>query len=228
MRKNSLLIPVCMLGLLTLCGSALAQTEITIDTGGVALDRFFGSLKSLQANFTQTVRDSREQVIENSSGTLAIKKPGKFRWDYKKPNAQIIVSDGIRIWLYDPELEQVTIRRADQSLNGTPAILLSGSGKDVTDWRNSFEVEHVEQRNGMTVINLAPKRADTDFKLMQLALRNDQLTAMSLTDKLGQITLLQFTQFKRNASLADAQFHFMPPKGVDVIDNSGTTTAKGK
>jgi outer membrane lipoprotein carrier protein len=201
--------------------TAYAQTETTIDSGYATLDSFFNNLKSLQASFAQTVRDSRDKVIENSSGTLAIKKPGKFRWDYLKPNAQTIISDGARIWLYDPELQQVTIRRADLSLIGTPAMLLSGEGPGQIGWRDSFEIEHVEQRDGMWVINLAPKRTDTDFKLMQMALRKNLLVAMSLTDKLGQITLLQFTQFKRNAALSDAQFKFTAPKGVDVIDNTG-------
>jgi outer membrane lipoprotein carrier protein len=213
------LIVVCALSLLVL-GRINAQ-EITIDSGYDTLDGFFNGLQTLQSDFAQSVQDSRGQVTDKSTGKLLIKKPGKFRWDYAKPNAQTIVSDGQRIWLYDPDLEQVTIRNADLSLEGTPAMLLSGDGK----LRDSFEIEHVESRDDMTVINLAPKRNDTDFKLLQVALRKDQLVAMSLTDKLGQTTLLQFQQFKRNANVADSQFKFTPPAGVDVIDN---TTAKGK
>ncbi len=212
----------CTVPWLLLAGNAHAQTEATVDSGYQALDRFFSGLQSLQADFAQSVQDSRGQATDKSTGKLAIKKPGKFRWDYAKPNAQTIVSDGERIWLYDPELEQVTIRRADLSLNGTPAMLLSGQG----NLRDSFEIEHVEQRDGMTVINLVPKRNDTDFKLLQVALRKDQLVAMSLTDKLGQTTLLQFQQLKRNVAVAESQFKFSIPKGVDVVDNTGA--AKGK
>ncbi len=219
---------VLKLCLMLFCVSVVhAQQVSSIDSGYARLDQFFKGMNTLQADFTQTVRDSREQIIDRSSGKLLIRKPGKFRWDYQKPNAQTIVSDGARIWLYDPELEQVTIRRADLSLSGTPAMLLSGEG----NLRDSFEVENVEQREGLTIINLAPRRTDTDFKRVQLALRKDQLTAMSLTDKLGQTTLLQFKQFKRNASIADTQFKFTPPKGVDVIDNTGDNTGgnvKGK
>lgn len=219
MQKNvrSMLVA---LSLLTL-SAAHAQTEVTTDSGYDTLDRFFNGLQTLQADFAQSVQDSRGQITDKSTGKLLIRKPGKFRWDYAKPNAQTIVSDGQRIWLYDPELEQVTIRRADLTLNGTPAMLLSGDGR----LRDSFEIEHVENRDGMMVINLAPKRADTDFKLVQIALRKDELVAMSLTDKLGQTTLLQFQQFKRNAMVADSQFKFVPPNGVDVIDSTG---AKGK
>lgn len=203
--------------------STQAQEVSNTEQGYAALERFLQGLQSLQADFTQTVQDSQDHVVEKSSGTLAIKRPGKFRWDYAKPNAQVIVSDGTRIWLYDAELEQLTIRNVDKTLSGTPAMLLSGNqaaGQDVL--RTQFEVNHVEQRDGMTVVNLAPKNGDTDFKLVQLALKGDQLVAMSLTDKLAQTTLLQFSKFKRNASLSDATFKFTAPKGVDVIDNTHT------
>jgi outer membrane lipoprotein carrier protein len=207
--------------------AAHAQTETTIDNGYQTLDSFFKNLQTLQADFVQSVQDSRGQVTDKSSGKLAIQKPGKFRWDYAKPNEQTIVCDGTRISLYDPDLQQVTIRRADLSLQGTPAMLLSGEGPGQSNyWRDSFEIEHVEQRDGMLVINLSPKRNDTDFKLVQMALRKDALVAMSLTDKLGQTTLLEFKQFKRNTSLSDSLFKFVPPKGVDVIDNSGGTPGK--
>ena len=206
---------------------AHADSAANITAGYETLDHFLNGLQSLQAGFVQTVQDSHEQAIEKSSGTLTIKRPGKFRWDYAKPNAQVIVSDGTRIWLYDPELEQVTIRSVDKAINGTPAMLLSGTGASGdTTLRSNFVVEHVEQRNGMTVINLSPKRSDTDFKLVQLALRTNTLVAMSLTDKLGQTTLLEFTQFRRNVALLDTQFEFTPPAGVDVIDNSHVAIAK--
>lgn len=223
MLKLTRLLPLLTLGLLAL-GTAHAQSETTIDSGYAVLDRFFNSLQTLQADFVQSVQDSRGQVTDKSSGKLAIKKPGKFRWDYAKPNEQTIVSDGARIWLYDPDLEQVTIRRADLSLQGTPAMLLSGEG----NLRDSFEVEHVEQHDGMMVINLTPKRSDTDFKLVQMALRKDQLVAMSLTDKLGQKTLLEFQQFKRNTTLSESLFRFVAPKGVDVVDNTGGASASSK
>jgi len=201
---------------LLLAVSAHASDVVSIDTGATLVDRFMNGLVTMQASFTQTIRDGRDQVVEQSGGTLAIKKPGKFHWEYQKPNAQTIVSDGVKLWLYDPELEQVTIRRADMSVNGTPAALLAGQA----NWRDSFEVTHVEQHDGMTVINLDPKQNDSDFRKLQLALKGDQLVAMSLSDKLGQSTLLDFRQFKRNARLDETQFHFVVPKGADVIDNT--------
>lgn len=204
------------LGLSLLFIAGISHAQVTVEDGYAALDRAMKGLQTLQSEFTQTVQDSRGQTVEQSKGTLAIKKPGKFRWDYAKPHEQHIISDGKRIWLYDPELEQVTVRRAELSLNGTPAMLLSGEG----DVRQSFEVEHVEQRAGMVIVNLSPKRADTDFKLVQLGIRGDQLAAMSLTDKLGQNTLLEFRNYRRNPALKDAQFTFTSPPNVDVIDNT--------
>lgn len=199
--------------LLLLAASAFAQDVAGIDQGYAKLERFTQGLKSLQADFTQTVQDNRGQIVETSSGALVIQRPDKFRWDYRKPHEQVIVSDGERLWLYDPELEQVTVRRLEQSLVGTPAGLLAGS----EDLRKSFEVERVEELRGWTFIDLAPKRADTDFKKVRLGLRDGELGSMALTDKLGQTTALEFSAFKRNPALPAARFRFTPPSGVDVI-----------
>ncbi len=208
------LIGLCLLFCLDF---AMAQTETTIEGGYAKLDRLLNSLNTIQADFTQVVQDNRDQEIERSSGQLQIKRPGKFRWEYKKPNLQTLVSDGQRLWIYDAELEQVTINRIDASFMGSPAMLLSGQD----GLRANFEIEHVEQRADLFVINLAPKMAaSSDFKLIQVSIRGEQLVGMSLTDKLGQITSLQFTQFKRNPKLADSQFVFAPPKDVDLVDNT--------
>ncbi|MES1189614.1 MAG: outer membrane lipoprotein chaperone LolA [Steroidobacter sp.] len=212
----------------SMCGAAHADELATTEQGYAALDRFLNGLQSLQSDFVQTVQDNRDQVIEKSTGKLAIRRPGKFRWDYDKPNAQTIVCDGKRIWVYDPELQQVTIRSVDGTISGTPATLLSGNGMAGSDLKKNFNVVHAEHHEDMLVINLSPKRDDSDFKLVQLALHGDVLVAMSLTDKLDQRTLVEFRQFKRNASLPDSEFAFTPPKDVDVIDNSQATTSKEK
>lgn len=198
-------------------GHALAQEIASTDAGYQKLNVFMQGLKSMEADFVQTLQDSRGQVLEKSSGTLVIKRPNQFRWDYLKPHPQIIVSDGQRLWLYDQDLEQVTVRRLEQSLAGTPASLLSGS----EDLRSSFEVERVEELRGWSWISLSPKRTDTDFKSVRLGLRKDQLGYMELTDKLGQTTLLEFSKFKRNPALSETRFKFTPPAGVDVIGNQG-------
>lgn len=212
-----------LIALLSSC-IAHAHTPVSNDEGYASLEKFLNGLQSLQSDFTQTVQDSHDQVVEKSTGTLAIKRPGKFRWDYAKPHEQTIVCDSKRIWLYDPELEQVTIRNVDQTISGTPAMLLSGEGAN-NNLKTSFNIENAQRHEDMLIINLSPKRNDADFKLVQLALRGVDLVAMSLTDKLGQTTLVEFKQFKRNAVLSDANFAFVAPKGVDVIDNSSAVPA---
>jgi len=208
-----------------MCSVTHAHTPVSNDEGYAALDKFLNGLQSLQSDFTQTVQDSRDQVTEKTTGSLAIKRPGKFRWDYAKPHEQTIVCDGKRIWLFDPELEQVTIRNVDQTITGTPAMLLSGEGAS-NNLKANFNIDNAQRHEDMLIINLSPKRADADFKLVQLALKNSDLAAMSLTDKLGQTTLVEFKQFHRNVAIPDTQFTFIPPKGADVIDNTQTTNKK--
>ena len=216
MRKTRFIVAVVSL-CLSFTNSLKAQAVITTDSGYSQLDRFLNSLETIQAGFSQVVKDARDQELERSEGNLLIKRPGKFRWEYTKPNEQTLVSDGQRLWIYDAELQQVTINRADTSLAGTPAILLSG--KD--ELRANFEIEHVEQRAQSTVINLVPKSvSSSDFKLIQVVLRGEQLISMSLTDKLGQTSSLQFTRFKRNLTVPESRFVFTPPKGVDLVDNT--------
>ena len=221
MLKKFLISPLLIM---LMCGVSQAHTSVSKEEGYAALDKFLNGLQSLQSDFTQTVQDSREQVIEKSTGTLAIKRPGKFRWDYAKPHEQTIVCDGTKIWLYDPELEQVTIRAVDQTISGTPAMLLSSESAN-NNLKTSFNIENAQRNEDMLIINLSPKRQDADFKLVQLALKGSDLVAMSLTDKLGQTTLVEFKQFRRNAALADSQFTFTAPKGADVIDNTQTAPA---
>jgi len=177
------------------------------------LDEFLQDLVSLEADFHQILLDRTGQVIEESSGQLAIARPNRFRWDYRQPAGQLVIADGERLWLYDAELEQATVRPLDETLAGTPAMLLSGEG----DLRESFQVEGMEQRGTLSWILLKPLRADTDFQAVRLALEGQTLVAMELDDKLGQTTVLELSAFRRNPELDGALFHFEPPAGADVI-----------
>jgi outer membrane lipoprotein carrier protein len=181
--------------------------------GYARLDEFMRGLQGFEAEFTQVVRDAQGRTVEESGGTLALSRPNRFRWDYREPHAQVIVADGERLWLYDPDLEQVTVRRLDQSLSGTPAMLLSGEG----DIRENFKVQQSEQKNGTEWITLLPKRADAEFKRVRLGLRDRNLIAMELADKLGQVTSVDFAHVQRNPSFRADRFVFTPPPGVDVI-----------
>ncbi len=197
--------------------AAEPQPILGVETGYQRVDRFMQGLTGLESTFKQVLRDSRGQIAEQSSGTLKVSRPDRFRWDYALPHAQVIVSDGTRLWLYDPDLEQVTVRVLDQSLAGTPAMLLSGGGK----LRDAFTVERVEQGGeGTFWVQLVPKRGDTDFRRVRLGFRGDALRFMELEDKLNQTTVLEFVGLKRNPSLDASQFAFKPPAGADVIGDA--------
>jgi outer membrane lipoprotein carrier protein len=195
--------------------AAVAQPAIeSAEAGYQRLDRFMKDLKGLAASFRQVLRDSRGQIAEQSSGKLLILRPDRFRWDYELPHAQTVVSDGSRLWLYDPDLEQVTVRPLDNTLAGTPAMLLSGGG----ELRSAFDVERVERGSeGIFWVQLVPKRADTDFRRVRLGFSGDTLRFMELDDKLNQTTVLEFIGLKRNPSINAEQFTFTPPAGADVI-----------
>jgi outer membrane lipoprotein carrier protein len=188
---------------------------VTFAADSVArVDAYLGSLKTLSAAFVQTVQDKQGQVTERATGTLLISRPNRFRWDYKQPYVQTIVADGKKLWLYDPDLDQVTVRTLEQGLGATPAMLLSGSGK-VGD---AFTAGPVEQQKSLTWSRLLPKQKGSDFERVSLGFdARNELAAMELVDKLGQTTTIEFAQVKRGAALDDSLFRFVPPKGADVI-----------
>ena len=190
-----------------------------IAAGYERLDAFTQGLQTLQADFHQTLRDGRGRTVEESEGTLSLARPGRFRWDYRKPHIVQVVSDGTRLWQYDQDLQQVTVRKVDATLADTPAMLLSGRGS----LRDSFVVKRTESSGSLFWVVLQPKRADTDFREVRLGFEAASLNspgnlkAMELADKLGQTTNLDFEQLKRNPRLDDGRFGFQVPPGVDVI-----------
>jgi outer membrane lipoprotein carrier protein len=183
-------------------------------------EQFLEGLEGLQAQFTQKLTDSSGQVTDESRGTLAIKRPNRFRWDYRDPYEQVIVSDGTRVWMYDSDLDQVTVRKLDTALSSTPAMLLSGKGA-LTD---NFNITDTSERDGVLWIRMEPKRNDTDFKAVRLGFSGNkaqELRFMELADKLGQTTLLEFSKFERNPTLDASRFVFEVPAGADVIGDAG-------
>jgi outer membrane lipoprotein carrier protein len=188
--------------------------------GAQRAEQFLEGLQGLRADFKQKLIDRTGQVTDESSGTLAIKRPNRFRWDYREPHEQVIVSDATRVWVYDSDLEQVTVRKLDTALSSTPAMLLSGEGA-LTD---NFDITDSSESDGVLWVRLTPKRNDTDFKAVRLGFagaKAQDLKFMELADKLGQTTLLEFSKFERNPTLAPAQFVFKVPAGADVIGDAG-------
>jgi outer membrane lipoprotein carrier protein len=196
-----------------------AQPE---DRGGrERVEAFLGGLHGLQAQFHQVLTDRSGRAIDEASGVLAIRRPNRFRWDYREPYQQVIVADGSRVWLYDRDLEQVTVRKLDDTLSATPAMLLSGEG----NLEDNFTVTGTSTEGSLHWVEMTPKRADTDFKSVRLGFQGQALRFMQLADKLGQTTRLEFTKLERNPVLDPSRFTFTVPPGADVIGDPASGIA---
>ena len=175
---------------------------------------FNSSTKSATARFEQQVIDRNGKVVERASGSFTFQRPGKFRWTYEKPNKQLLVGDGQKLWIYDPDLSQVTVKRIDQAISSTPAALLAGRD-DIT---KLFTLRDAGSKDGLAWVEALPKAKDTGFDRVRLGMNGRTLAAMELFDQLGGHTVLHFGDLKANVSLPPDTFHFTPPKGADVID----------
>ena len=178
------------------------------------LNRFFQEFQTLRADFSQVVMDENLVPLQESTGRLWISRPGRFRWDYHLPFAQQIVADGVRIWIYDIELEQVTVRDQHSMLEGTPALLLAGQGDLGTD----YVIEDLGQQGSVVWVSLQPKASDGGFTEVQLGFQNDTLRLIQLLDHLDQITRIVWSHVEENPQIPANQFDFTVPAGVDLIE----------
>ena len=197
--------------------AALLPSAVVADAAADAraatrLEEALDSLSSLRAEFSQTVTDAGGARTESAEGSVSLARPGRFRWDYRAP-AQLIVSDGTSVWLYDVDLAQVTVRPAADSLAGTPALLLSGQA----DLAGAFEISDGGEQGGLSWSRLRPKDADSDFTELRVGVTGRELRHMTLLDKLGQTTQLEFSRIERNPRFDADTFTFVPPPGVDVV-----------
>ena len=168
---------------------------------------------NLSATFEQQVFDDAGEALDASSGTLALARPNRFRWDYLKPEEQRIVADGDNIWIYDVELEQVSVRPQSFDEQQSPlAVLL-----DVGALDQQFNTEDRGEADGAVWLRLTPKSKDAEFAHVDLGFRDNKLMRMVMVDIVGQRTEIVFQDWKRNATLAPATFRFEPPPGVDVV-----------
>jgi outer membrane lipoprotein carrier protein len=177
---------------------------------------FNTATRTATARFEQQVFDRAGKVVERASGTFAFQRPGKFRWVYEKPNQQLLVGDGTKLWIHDPDLNQVTVKRIDQAISSTPAALLAGKD-DIT---SLFTLRDAGAADGLNWVEATPKAQDTGFERVRLGLQGKTLAAMELQDQLGGRTLLRFYDLKPNAPVAPDTFRFVPPKGADVIEDA--------
>lgn len=178
-----------------------------------ALEAFLSGVQSYSARFEQIQRDETGEELQTTSGRMALQRPGKFNWIYEKPYSQIMVCDGKDIWLYDPDLKQVTVRPAKEALAGTPAELLSQRASIKTQ----FKIKDAGLDNGSHLVRLVPKAADSDFQSIELWLKQGAPQRMRFHDQLGNVTEIRFSDIQTNTALDAAQFAFAPPPDVEVI-----------
>lgn len=202
-------------------GTVLAMAGLVGAWGKVSpeqrLQQALDATHTLTARFKEKVTGQTAGAAKSSHGTLAIAKPGRFRWTYTKPYREIIVATGKKIYVYDPDLQQVTVRNEAHALAAGPAALLSGKGR-IAD---SFSVTSSREAGGMLWITLSPKKSDSNFTRIKVGLDSrNRIKTMVLTGHLKQVTHLQFSRIRRNVRLKDSLFQFEVPKGTDVINHT--------
>lgn len=177
------------------------------------LHRFLDTTKTLRADFAQVVVAKNGKRPQPSTGVMMISRPGKFRWQIEKPYSQLLVGDGEKVWMYDPDLRQVTVKKMGAALGSTPAALLVSANA----LEKNFVLRELGEREGLEWLEATPKSGDSGFEKLHLGFAGNDLKAMELFDNFGQTTSLAFMHLERNPALATTNFRFMPPAGVDVI-----------
>ncbi len=178
------------------------------------------STRSARGDFVQRVvrqdaaASGKVQMSKESSGTFQFSRPGKFIWTYRKPYEQVLQADGQKLYIYDKDLNQVTVRKLGNALGSSPAAILFGSN----DLETSFTLKDGGTRDGMAWMQATPKSRDTSFEQIGIGLRDGVPAAMELRDSFGQVTLLTFTRFEKNPPMPETQFRFVVPKGADVLE----------
>lgn len=196
--------------------SGITASNISIAADADArqrLNTFFTSVSSIKGNFSQQVFSKKGKVIQNSTGDISMLRPGKFRWVYKTPDAQTIVSNGKNIWVYDEDLEQVTIKPMSQALSSAPIAILTRKQKPDAQ----FKVENLANKSaGLDWFKLTPHRKSKDFKYFEIGMDRNGMRQMVMHDQLGQKTVLKLNA-RTNVPISGSTFFFKIPAGVDVI-----------
>ncbi len=198
---------------LLLVAALLLPGGSSLASGLEALRGFIAGTASARGEFQQKVYDRKSKLTQEASGTLAFQRPGRFRWTYAKPYAQVIVGDGAKVWVYDEDLNQVTVRRLDRALGSTPAALLAGSN----EIERAFKLTERGEKDGLEWVEAVAREAESNFETIRMGFGFSGLEVMELSDSFGQKTVLKFMSLHRNPKLDAALFKFVPPKGADVI-----------
>ena len=196
-----------------LSGAAIAAIAARADDIA-PLTQYLKDLHSYSATFQQQRFDETGALLETAKGDCSIERPGRFRWNYREPYRQVIVSDRRKLWIYDEDLAQVTVNQISVDAPGTPAELLSAE----FELASRYTVTHLGSLDDYDWYRLHPKDAKNQFQEVELGFAEHEIKAMRLKDNLGQTTLLHFEAVKRNVPLAPTLFQFSPPAGVDVVE----------
>jgi outer membrane lipoprotein carrier protein len=191
----------------------LLAPALALASGTERFREFIRETQSARADFGQKVYDRERRLTQEARGTFSFQRPGRFRWATAQPYEQLIVGDGERVWIYDPDLRQVTVRSMGRALGATPAALLAGSAEA----EQAFEIADVGRIAGLDWMEARPRDKDAGFERIRLGFGPAGIEAMELHDHFGQTTLLRFSNFTRNPPLDAGAFRFVPPKGVDVL-----------
>ncbi len=207
--------------LAALLGCAVMAAEpVDEATGRQLVDSFVEDITTFSAGFEQVLLDPDGEVLERTSGTLEISRPGKFRWSYVEPYEQWLIADGLNIWSYDLDLAQVTVKPQADALANTPALLLGGA-EDALD---QFDYEGSYRETVTTWVQLAPKNTESGFMRVELGFIDAVLTRMVFFDNLDQTTLVEFADLAVNEPIEPERFAFVIPDDVDVV---GTPAVAG-
>jgi outer membrane lipoprotein carrier protein len=199
---------------LSLLGMLLAANPARAASAEEELRQFVENVRTLNGRFVQTQTDEHGELVSSGAGMVSIARPGKFRWSYDQPYEQLMVCDGQTIWAYDPDLKQATKRPAGETLAGTPAELLAQKAK----LAENFTTRDLGEKEGLRVVSLEPKSDQSDFKSIELWLKAGVPQRLRFSDPLGGSTLVELRDLKVNVPIAEAQFQFTPPKGVEVVE----------
>jgi outer membrane lipoprotein carrier protein len=199
----------------TLLGAIALSFALTASAGSIERYKaFLDGTQSARAQFEQKVYDRTGKLVQQSHGSFVFQRPGRFRWVYEKPADQVIVGDGQRVWIYDRQLNQVTVRKLSAALGSTPAALLAGA----SGVEQAFALSDAGEKDGLEWMEARPREREAGFERVRLGFdARGGLQAMELTDNFGQTTLLRFSSLERNPKVNPAEFRFDPPKGADVL-----------
>lgn len=191
----------------------LSLSQTALAGGKESMAKYLKGLIGFQADFAQTITQGGKEK-QTSTGQLSLEKPGKFRWDYEAPHKHMVLADTNHVWVYDPDLEQVTRRKQASALQGTPAqVLVSNDPLE-----KNFKIKDEGKKKGLEWIRLFPRDKDSQYDKIRLAFKGKNLDRLVIYDKFDQVTVIKFSKIRRNPRFPWDYFLFEPPQGTDVLD----------